>query len=292
MIGLDHDAAGISTDSAHGPKTTGNNRHVPDKQDTKPAHPTHEQTDPSCGSTPGISAGQRYRTSSPVTARPMIIRWISDVPSKIVKILEGIGKSHRYTRAGSSIALHVGVADAPASAARVPSRTGHRPLRMLAAQQVGKPVGRDQADTRFRRLLVGGPGLRRHPSRAWSRSAGVRGAYCGGARPLQGERQPPLNSLGVPFLPRHPVAHRSASRAATSTPSAPRGSSGLSNSLLSQGRGSSLGKPRLSLGNNESICRRLPSRTGCDRGRGYVWRRKALMTARRWRSPMALQARR
>ena len=28
-----------------------------------------------------------YRTSSPVTARPMIIRWISDVPSKIVKIL-------------------------------------------------------------------------------------------------------------------------------------------------------------------------------------------------------------
>ena len=34
----------------------------------------------------GISAGQAYRTSSPVTALPMIIRWISDVPSKIVKI--------------------------------------------------------------------------------------------------------------------------------------------------------------------------------------------------------------
>jgi hypothetical protein len=29
-----------------------------------------------------------YRTSSPVTALPMIMRWISDVPSKIVKILE------------------------------------------------------------------------------------------------------------------------------------------------------------------------------------------------------------
>jgi hypothetical protein len=29
-----------------------------------------------------------YRTSSPVTARPMIIRWISDVPSKIVKLVE------------------------------------------------------------------------------------------------------------------------------------------------------------------------------------------------------------
>ena len=35
----------------------------------------------------GISAGQRYRTSSPVTARPISIRWISLVPSKIVKIL-------------------------------------------------------------------------------------------------------------------------------------------------------------------------------------------------------------
>jgi hypothetical protein len=29
-----------------------------------------------------------YRTSSPVTALPMIMRWISDVPSKIVKIVE------------------------------------------------------------------------------------------------------------------------------------------------------------------------------------------------------------
>ena len=29
-----------------------------------------------------------YRTSSPVTALPMIMRWISDVPSKIVKLLE------------------------------------------------------------------------------------------------------------------------------------------------------------------------------------------------------------
>jgi hypothetical protein len=33
-----------------------------------------------------VSAGQRYLTSSPVTVLPMIIRWISDVPSKIVKI--------------------------------------------------------------------------------------------------------------------------------------------------------------------------------------------------------------
>jgi hypothetical protein len=29
-----------------------------------------------------------YRTFSPVTALPMIMRWISDVPSKMVKIFE------------------------------------------------------------------------------------------------------------------------------------------------------------------------------------------------------------
>jgi hypothetical protein len=29
-----------------------------------------------------------YRTSSPVTALPMIMRWISEVPSKIVKLME------------------------------------------------------------------------------------------------------------------------------------------------------------------------------------------------------------
>jgi Metallo-beta-lactamase superfamily len=36
-----------------------------------------------------------YRTSSPVTALPMIMRWISDVPSKIVKILAS--RCHRST---------------------------------------------------------------------------------------------------------------------------------------------------------------------------------------------------
>ena len=38
------------------------------------------------------TTGRRYRTSNPVTARPMIIRWISDVPSKIVKILAVTGR--------------------------------------------------------------------------------------------------------------------------------------------------------------------------------------------------------
>jgi hypothetical protein len=48
---------------------------------------TLEQTGPPPGYRIGISAGQGYRTSSPVTARPSSIRWISDAPSKIVKIL-------------------------------------------------------------------------------------------------------------------------------------------------------------------------------------------------------------
>jgi hypothetical protein len=36
-----------------------------------------------------------YRTASPVTARPTIIRWISEVPSKIVKIFAS--RCHRST---------------------------------------------------------------------------------------------------------------------------------------------------------------------------------------------------
>ncbi len=45
---------------------------------------------------PNVSAGQNYRTGSPVTARPMIMRWISEVPSKIVKIFAQ-ERNHRYT---------------------------------------------------------------------------------------------------------------------------------------------------------------------------------------------------
>jgi hypothetical protein len=39
------------------------------------------------GSPSAMTSGY-YRTSSPVTALPMIMRWISDVPSKIVKLVE------------------------------------------------------------------------------------------------------------------------------------------------------------------------------------------------------------
>ena len=66
-------------------------RHVPDNKDTRQAvllrsrtarlpHPGHLK--------PKVS----YLTSSPVSARPISTRWISDVPSKIVKILEVTGR--------------------------------------------------------------------------------------------------------------------------------------------------------------------------------------------------------
>ena len=45
--------------------------------------------------TSSVSAGQNYRTGSPVTARPMIMRWISLVPSKIVKIFAS--RCQRFT---------------------------------------------------------------------------------------------------------------------------------------------------------------------------------------------------
>ena len=37
---------------------------------------------------PNVFLCQSYRTGRPVTARPMIMRWISEVPSKMVKIVE------------------------------------------------------------------------------------------------------------------------------------------------------------------------------------------------------------
>jgi hypothetical protein len=50
------------------------------------AAPLPQQDDPPPTQHPGKTAGQTYRTSSPVTVRPISIRWISEVPSKIVKI--------------------------------------------------------------------------------------------------------------------------------------------------------------------------------------------------------------
>jgi hypothetical protein len=89
LIGLDHRGPGISTDSARGPEATGNEitGRIRTNDTREGAAPLPRGTARLSGSTISISAGQSYRTSSPVTVRPISIRWISDVPSKIVKIL-------------------------------------------------------------------------------------------------------------------------------------------------------------------------------------------------------------
>jgi hypothetical protein len=55
-----------------------------------------------------------------VTARPISIRWISDVPSKMVKIFTQ-GQSHRHTRAGLPIAVRMGYRCPFRGRARVPA---------------------------------------------------------------------------------------------------------------------------------------------------------------------------
>jgi hypothetical protein len=44
-----------------------------------------------------------YRTSRPVTALPMIMRWISDVPSKIVKLVDVPPVSAGRRRIGAAL---------------------------------------------------------------------------------------------------------------------------------------------------------------------------------------------
>jgi hypothetical protein len=57
-----------------------------------------------------------YLTSSPVTALPMIMRWISDVPSKMVKLVEV-----RAVSAGRrpAVQAHVSTNSAPQNTARM-----------------------------------------------------------------------------------------------------------------------------------------------------------------------------
>jgi hypothetical protein len=66
-------------------ETTGNNRDVSDKRHENglPRSPVER---PAFRGSDRYIRRSGYLTSSPVTVRPMIIRWISDVPSKIVKI--------------------------------------------------------------------------------------------------------------------------------------------------------------------------------------------------------------
>ena len=51
-----------------------------------------------------------YRTSSPVIVRPISIRWISDVPSKMVKILECMGRVSGIPARASDRRAHGGTA--------------------------------------------------------------------------------------------------------------------------------------------------------------------------------------
>jgi hypothetical protein len=137
VIGLDHNPPGISTDSARGWET-GNNRHDSGKPDSRKGRPARRQGGPVRGLAAAITKGQRYRTSNPVTDRPMIIRWISDVPSKIVKIL-----AVRAVYAGQRPADPV-----------VSARIQHAPSEMN--------VGFGSARVRFRSWYERTP--RRHPS--------------------------------------------------------------------------------------------------------------------------------
>ncbi len=73
---------------------TRNNGQTSDRQ--KP-----ESTGPFKIRTSAMTCGY-YRTSSPVTALPMIMRWISDVPSKIVKLVKARAVSAGRWPAGRS----------------------------------------------------------------------------------------------------------------------------------------------------------------------------------------------
>ena len=68
-------------------------------------------------------------TSSPVTGRPISIRWISLVPAKMVKILEGMGRIIGISRSPAD----GGTAALSDATYRFPAAPRHYPLRVLAA---------------------------------------------------------------------------------------------------------------------------------------------------------------
>lgn len=103
-----------------------------------------------------------YRTSSPVTALPMIIRWISDVPSKMVKIL-AVGAVY----AGQRPADPRGISTDSARAVRDESRFRGRPERDRRAG-ADAPQPPDE----------GGPEVGGHPASQCQQVK--RGRYIGG----------------------------------------------------------------------------------------------------------------
>ncbi len=58
LIGIDHMGPGISTDSARGPETTGNNRDDPGKRHTRVGRPTPPWNGPPSAKSLGKTAGQ------------------------------------------------------------------------------------------------------------------------------------------------------------------------------------------------------------------------------------------
>jgi hypothetical protein len=176
MIGLDHNPSAISTDSARGPERTGNNRHQPDEQRTRQSRPAYQRTGPPPGYTIGISAGQPYRTSSPVTARPTIIRWISNVASKIVKVLAvravyaGQRPVHpvvsaRIQHALSEMHVDFGSASVRVSVVvRTHAREGPRPSRTGDLRRTGHAARAAAGQDRPRVSQTGGGPARCHPS--------------------------------------------------------------------------------------------------------------------------------
>ena len=99
MIGLDYHAPGISTDSARGPEATGNVWRFPDNRGTSTGLARSGEDLSAFRVHDRYFRRSGYRTSSPVTARPISIRWTSDVPSKMVKIYEGTNQIQRMVMA-------------------------------------------------------------------------------------------------------------------------------------------------------------------------------------------------
>jgi Berberine and berberine like len=104
-------AAGLAAGEGSGPglrsvpgrETTGNNRHDSDKRDLRRGHPTPPWDGAPSMHSLGKTAGQHYRTSSPVTVRPISIRWISDAPGPCAIGVREQTRSSRRARAARKL---------------------------------------------------------------------------------------------------------------------------------------------------------------------------------------------
>src|SRR5487761_1572671 len=99
MIGIDHRGSAISTDSARGPKTAGNNEHVPDKRDSGPPGPLHSKP-ARCPGTRQVYPQVRLANvqSGDRPADEHALDFAGALKNR--EDLGVHGKSHRHTRAG------------------------------------------------------------------------------------------------------------------------------------------------------------------------------------------------